>query len=94
VSRLDYAAIFDALQRMKSPPLPAKVRRFDIEGRPVRLVEADDGKRSWLCDCPKFKERATRQAEGFCAHTAVAIWRCIEDGSIKIRRRRPPRARL
>ena len=37
----------------------------------------------WLCDCEKFKERAARQAEGFCAYTAVAISRCIEDGSIE-----------
>jgi len=35
----------------------------------------------WLCACPKFKERATRYPEGFCCHTAVAIWCCIEDGS-------------
>jgi hypothetical protein len=28
-------------------------------------------------------ERATRHPEGFCGHTAVAIWRCIEDGSLE-----------
>lgn len=44
-----------------------------------------NGKRLWLCDSPKFKDRATRHPEGFCGHTAVAIWRCIEDGSIAVR---------
>jgi hypothetical protein len=62
-------------------PTPAKVRTLDVEGQPVRCIEAADGKRTWLCDCEKFKERATRHPEGFCAHTAVAIMRCIQDGS-------------
>jgi hypothetical protein len=62
---------------------PAKVRTFDVEGRPVRCIETDDGRRLWLCDCPKFQKRATRHPEGFCAHTAVAIMRCIEGGSIE-----------
>jgi hypothetical protein len=64
---------------------PAKVRTFDIEGQAVGCIETDDGRRLWLCDCPKFRERAKRHREGFCAHTAVAIWRCIEDESIEIR---------
>jgi hypothetical protein len=64
---------------------PAKVRTLDIEGQPVRCIETADGKRVWLCDCEKFKERAARNPEGFCGHTAVAIWRCIEDGSIEVR---------
>jgi hypothetical protein len=64
---------------------PAKVRTLDIEGQPVRCIETDDGKHLWLCDCPNFKARTTRHPEGFCGHTAVAIWRCIEDGSIKVR---------
>ena len=51
----------------------------------MRCIETDEGKRVWLCDCPKFKERATRHPEGFCGHTAVAIMRCIEDGSIEVR---------
>jgi hypothetical protein len=59
------------------------VRTFDIEGQPVRLIEAD-GRRLWLCECPSFKERATRHAESFCAHTAVAIMLCIQDGSVDI----------
>ena len=55
--------------------------RWIIEGQSVRCIETADGKRVWLCDCPKFKERATQHPEGFCAHTAVAIWRSIEDSS-------------
>src|ERR1700694_6114415 len=65
---------------MESPPLPAKVRTLDIEGQCVRCIETD-GRRVWLCECPSFKERATRHPEGFCAHTAVAIMRGIHDGS-------------
>ncbi len=41
-----------------SDPTPAKVRTLDIEGQPVRCIEEPGGKRLWLCDCPKFKERA------------------------------------
>jgi hypothetical protein len=60
-------------------PRPATERTFDIEGQPVRCIETADSKRVWLCECPKFQERAARHPEGFCAHTAVAIWRCIDD---------------
>ena len=63
-------------------PLPAKVRTFDIEGQPVRLIEAE-GRRVWLCDCASFQERAKQYSESFCAHTAVAIVRCIENGSVE-----------
>lgn len=63
-------------------PLPARARTIDIEGQPVRLIEAD-GRRTWLCDCPLFQERAARHPESFCAHTAVAIMRCIQDGSVE-----------
>ncbi len=65
-------------------PTPAKVRTFDVEGQPVRCIETADRKRTWLCDCEKFKERATRHPEGFCGHTSVAILRWIEDGSIEV----------
>ena len=65
---------------MNTTPLPAKVRTFDIEGQPVRLIEAE-GRRVWLC--ASFRERAARHTESFCAHTAVAIMRCIEDGSVE-----------
>ncbi len=41
-------------------PTPAKICTLDIEGQLVRCIEEPGGKRLWLCDCPKFKERATR----------------------------------
>ena len=65
---------------MQSPLQPANVRTFDIEGQRVRCIQTDGG-RVWLCECPSFQERATRHKDGFCAHTAVAIMRCIQDGS-------------
>ena len=68
---------------MNTTPLPAKVRTFDIEGQPVRLIETE-GRRVWLCDCNAFQERAARHSESFCAHTAVAIMRCIEEGSLEL----------
>jgi hypothetical protein len=52
-------------------PAPAKVRTLDIEAQSVRCIETADGKRTWLCDCEKFKDRVTRHPEGFCAHTAA-----------------------
>jgi hypothetical protein len=67
---------------MKTPRRPANVQTFNIEGQTVRCI---DGHRMWVCECPKFKERAMRHPEGFCGHTAVAIMRCIQDGSIEIR---------
>jgi len=60
------------------------VHTFNIEGQPVRCIETDDGKRTWLCECADFEARATRHPESFCAHTALAIWWCIDDGSIDI----------
>lgn len=69
---------------MHLQPLPSRVRVFDVEGTPVRLVESDDGERTWLCECESFRDRAARLSEGFCAHTAVAIMRCIGDGSIEV----------
>lgn len=65
------------------PPRPANVRMFDIEGQSVRCIEAG-GKRVWLCECPEFQQRAPRHPDGICAQTAVAIMRCIEDGSSTI----------
>ena len=70
---------------MESPPSPARVSTFDIEGQPVRLIETDDGHRVWLCDCAKSQERAKRHPEGYCGHIVVAIARCIDDGLIEIR---------
>jgi hypothetical protein len=63
-------------------PLPAKVRAIDIQGQPVRLIETE-GRGVWLCDCASFQARAKQSSESFCGHTAVAITRCIEDGSLE-----------
>jgi hypothetical protein len=65
-----------------SSATPARVRTFDIEGQTVRCIETDDGKRAWLCECADFQERAARHPEGFCAHTALAISRCVDEGLI------------
>jgi hypothetical protein len=81
------------LAGMGDEPRRAKALTFEIEGQPVRCIETDDGKRTWLCECVDFQERTTRRPEGFCAHTALAIWRCIDDGSIDIRSG-PPSRRL
>ena len=62
-----------------------RVHTFDIEGQTVRCIETDDGKRTWLCECADFQERAARHPEGLCAHTAPAIWRCVDEGVIYIR---------
>ena len=70
---------------MKSPPLPATVSTLNVEGQAVRVIETDDGTRLWLCDCAKFKERATRHPEGFCDHTAVAELRCMQAELFEIR---------
>lgn len=51
----------------------------------VRCFETDGGERTWLCECADFQERAARHPEGFCGHTALAIWRWMEDGSIEVR---------
>lgn len=34
-------------------------RTFDIEGQSVRCIETD-GHRTWICECPSFKQRATQ----------------------------------
>ena len=62
-------------------PEPARPRIFDVEGQEVRCYELD-GHRLWRCGCAAFQRRLAKFEEGFCAHTAVAIERCIADGSI------------
>jgi hypothetical protein len=61
---------------------PGVAKTFDIEGQEVRCYELD-GHRLWRCDCPAFQRRFEKFGEGFCAHTAVAIQRCIADGTIE-----------
>jgi hypothetical protein len=61
---------------------PEAARTFDIEGQEVRCYELDRH-RLWRCDCTAFQQRFEKFGEGFCAHTAVAIQRCIADGTIE-----------
>jgi hypothetical protein len=58
-------------------------RTFDIEGQEVRCYECE-GSRLWRCECAAFQRRLGLFGEGFCAHTALAIMRCLDDGSITI----------
>ena len=60
---------------------PQAVRTFDIEGQEVRCYQSE-GHRLWRCECPAFQRRLSQRGEGFCAHTAVAIMRLTEEGSI------------
>ncbi len=62
----------------------ALILTIDVEGTSVRCFEMADGTRIWLCECSEFTERAAKYPEGFCSHTAIAITRCIEDGSIEV----------
>jgi hypothetical protein len=64
---------------------PAKIRTLNVEAQAVRSIETDDGKRLRPSDCAKFKERSARHPVGSCGHTAVAIWRSVEDGWIEAR---------
>jgi len=47
------------LAGMGDEPRRAKALTFEIEGQPVRCIETDDGKRTWLCECVDFQERTT-----------------------------------
>jgi len=55
----------------------------DIEGQEVRC-EIIGGKRAWTCWCDYFQKRRTGRtpSAAYCPHTATAIMRCIQDGSI------------
>lgn len=58
-----------------------KVIRFDIEGQEVTCYQSGED-RLWHCECERFKLNLTRFSQGFCPHTAVAIMRAIQDGTI------------
>jgi hypothetical protein len=62
-------------------PEPSHPRIFDIEGEEVLCYELN-GDRLWRCGCAAFQRRLKRFGQGFCPHTALAIGRCITDGSI------------
>src|SRR5215469_1265060 len=74
---------------------PAKVRTLDIEGQIVRCIETDDGKRTWLCECADFQERAARWANN---DLAPPVTPCLEPPPWPIswmtRNRRPCRRYL
>jgi hypothetical protein len=60
------------------------MRTFDIEGTRVHYRQLE-GKRVWGCSCDYFSQRRNRSAAnevGYCPHIAVAIVRCIQDGTI------------
>jgi hypothetical protein len=63
-------------------PTSQAMHTFDIEGQEVRCYRSD-GQNLWRCECSAFRRRLSQYGEGFCAHTAVAIMRSVEDGSIK-----------
>jgi hypothetical protein len=62
---------------------PGSVKVSEIEGHEVRCYGHDEH-RLWRCDCADFKRTSVQFGEGFCAHTAVAIMRCLEDGLIEV----------
>ena len=60
------------------------MRAFDVEGTQVHCQQFE-GKRVWACTCDYFTQRRKRPAAkevGYCPHIAVAIMRCIQDGTI------------
>jgi hypothetical protein len=61
----------------QDPPVQA----FDIEGQDVKC-HISDGQHLWQCPCAHFQRTLTQYGEGFCPHTAVAIMRALEDGSL------------
>jgi hypothetical protein len=63
--------------------LDRPVQTFDIEGQEVNCY-LSDGHRLWQCPCADFQRTLMQYAEGFCPHTAVAILRALQDGSISI----------
>jgi hypothetical protein len=65
--------------RMNTPD--TSVRTFDVEGQEVRCY-LSDGDRLWHCECESFQRTLPQDGEGFCPHTAVAIMRALEDGSL------------
>jgi len=62
---------------------PQAVRTFDVEGQEVQCYQSA-GHRLWRCECADFQRRLSQLGEGFCAHTAVAIMRLTEEGSIEL----------
>jgi hypothetical protein len=58
------------------------VRTLDIECHEVQCIQSAEH-RLWRCECSAFQRRLEQYGEGFCAHTAVAIMRSLDDHSIE-----------
>ena len=58
------------------------VKVFEIEGQEVRCY-GSGAHRIWYCDCLEFQRTLGQFSEGFCAHTAVAIMRYLEEGLLE-----------
>lgn len=58
-----------------------RTRTYDVEGQEVSCYEID-GHRLWRCACAAFERRLREFGEGFCAHTAVAMMRALDEGDI------------
>ncbi len=58
-----------------------KIYRFDVEGQEVVCYQTG-ADRLWVCKCDHFQRTLTQQKQGFCPHTAVAIMRAMQDGTI------------
>jgi hypothetical protein len=55
--------------------------KFHIEGHEVSCHEMGEH-RLWHCDCADFERRLKQYGQGFCAHTAVAIMRALDNNEI------------
>jgi hypothetical protein len=64
------------------------MREIDVEGTTVQCRQLER-RRVWSCTCDYFalrKKRAGARGEegAYCPHVAVAIMRCIQDGTIDV----------
>jgi hypothetical protein len=58
-----------------------KTYRFDVEGQEV-VCHVTGGHRLWVCRCDYFQRTLSQRQEGFCPHTAVAMMRAMDEGTI------------
>lgn len=59
------------------------MRTYDIYGIRVQCHE-HAGVRIWICPCADFERRAKASREGYCAHTALALERSIDQEAVSI----------
>lgn len=67
------------------PKAADRVIRFDVEGQEVTCHETG-GDRLWHCARERSQLNLTRSGQKFCQHTAVAIMRAMQDGTIDVER--------